>query len=55
MEFTNIRDCQALSQFQAELAAIETTIQARNSHRRAEYGIDYPYLLPSRIPNSINI
>lgn len=55
IQFIDPGDRQALSQFQAELAAIEAKINTRNQQRLAKDGIDYPYLLPSRIPNSINI
>jgi arachidonate 15-lipoxygenase len=34
---------------------IEHQINARNQQRLLNTGIEYPYLLPSRIPNSINI
>ena len=40
-----------LDRFRAALAAIERTIQQRNSTRARPY----PYLLPSRIPSSTNI
>jgi arachidonate 15-lipoxygenase len=39
-----------LAQFQAKLSGIETTINARNKHRP-----EYSFLLPSKIPVSINI
>ncbi|SRR5579883_2130583 len=55
IQFVDAGDRQALAQFQADLAAIETTIKARNVDRLASSGVEYPYLLPSRIPNSINI
>ncbi len=55
IQFTDGVDRLALQQFQAELAAIETQIGRRNEQRLAATGVDYPYLLPSRIPNSINI
>lgn len=55
MQFVDAGDRQALAQFQADLAAIEVKINARNQQRLAESGVEYPYLLPSRIPNSINI
>jgi len=48
-------DCQILRQFQLRLESIEREIQQRNQQRLNRDGIDYPYLLPSRIPNSINI
>ncbi|WP_313936286.1 lipoxygenase family protein [Anabaena azotica] len=48
-------DRQILSQFQNELAEIESKIKLRNHKRLVTTGVDYPYLLPSRIPNSINI
>ena len=41
----------ALPRFQAALAVVEATIDARNAQRRREYHT----LLPSRIPTSINI
>ena len=40
-----------LPRFQAALFKVEQRIAARNAERRASY----PYLLPSRIPTSINI
>ncbi|PSB29454.1 lipoxygenase family protein [Stenomitos frigidus] len=55
IQFVEAGDRQTLAQFQSDLAAIELKIKARNQQRLAEYGVDYPYLLPSRIPNSINI
>lgn len=53
--FLDAGDRQAVAAFQAELSTIEHTIQARNQQRLADSSVDYPYLLPSRIPNSINI
>lgn len=55
IQFAERGDRQILAQFQAELQEIERTINARNQHRLANTGVAYPYLLPSRIPNSINI
>ena len=55
MQFVDAGDRQTLAQFQSDLAAIELKINARNQQRLAESGVEYPYLLPSRIPNSINI
>jgi arachidonate 15-lipoxygenase len=55
IQFQDGCDRLALQQFQAELAAIETQIGRRNEQRLSATGVDYPYLLPSRIPNSINI
>lgn len=55
MQFLDAGDRQALAQFQADLTAIEVEINARNQQRFAASGVEYPYLLPSRIPNSINI
>ena len=55
IQFQDGGDRLALQQFQAELAAIESQITGRNQQRLAATGVDYPYLLPSRIPNSINI
>ncbi|MBD2075366.1 lipoxygenase [Phormidium sp. FACHB-592] len=54
-QFLDRGDRQILEQFQADLADIEVKINARNQQRLATSGIEYPYLLPSRIPNSINI
>jgi arachidonate 15-lipoxygenase len=48
-------DRQILQQFQLKLKSIEQEIQQRNQQRLNRDGVDYPYLLPSRIPNSINI
>lgn len=55
MQFTEMGDRAALEHLQANLADIEQTIIFRNQKRMAKDGIDYPYLRPSRIPNSINI
>ncbi len=55
IQFVDQGDRAILHQFQADLGTIETEIQARNVRRDRDTGIDYPYLLPSRIPNSINI
>ena len=55
IQFVDPGDRAILHQFQADLQTIETEIQARNRQRDRATGIDYPYLLPSRIPNSINI
>ncbi|MBD2440790.1 hypothetical protein [Nostoc sp. FACHB-110] len=41
--------------FQNELVDIEDQINSRNQLRLNETGVEYKYLLPSRIPNSINI
>ena len=54
-QFADQGDRQALEHFQADLADIEIKINARNQQRLATSGVEYPYLLPSRIPNSINI
>ncbi len=48
-------DLQALNQFQQDLKEIERRINSRNQERQARWGVMYPYLLPSQIPNSINI
>ncbi|MBD2210294.1 lipoxygenase [Nostoc linckia FACHB-104] len=55
INFTEQGDRQILTQFQNELKDIERTIKNRNQQRVADSGVEYPYLLPSRIPNSINI
>lgn len=55
ISFVDAGDRLALAQFQADLAEIEQKISSRNDQRLADYGVAYPYLLPSRIPNSINI
>lgn len=55
IRFADAGDQKILAQFQAELIGIENKISARNRKRRQEQGVEYPYLLPSRIPNSINI
>jgi arachidonate 15-lipoxygenase len=55
IDFKDMGDRQALEQFRSELSAIEQEISRRNHKRVASTGIAYPYLLPSRIPNSINI
>ncbi|HEX6246206.1 MAG TPA: lipoxygenase family protein, partial [Polyangiales bacterium] len=41
----------AVAQFQADLAKIETVIRQRNQRRP----LPYPYQLPSQVPNSISI
>lgn len=55
IQFPDRGDRQVLEQFQFELSEVEAKIHARNQQRLEDYGVDYPYLLPSRIPNSINI
>ncbi len=55
MAFRDTGDRQILAQFQADLVQIEAKIGDRNRQRLADSGVAYPYLLPSRIPNSINI
>lgn len=55
MPFRDRGDLAVLQQFQADLASIEQKIRDRNHQRQARYGVAYPYLLPSQIPNSINI
>lgn len=55
IKFVDQSDRQILTQFQNELVEIENTIKTRNHSRLANTGVEYPYLLPSRIPNSINI
>lgn len=49
--FTDERVKDALSEFHAALAGIEVTIRKRNKTRPMEY----PFQLPSQIPNSISI
>jgi len=48
-------DLKLLQAFQRELSDIERCINTRNQERLKHWGVDYPYLLPSQIPNSINI
>jgi len=48
-------DLKLLQALRQELSAIERCINTRNQERLQRWGVDYPYLLPSRIPNSINI
>lgn len=55
MRFIDPGDRAILGQFQAELNSIERKICDRNQERLERFDADYPYLLPSRIPNSINI
>lgn len=55
INFVDAGDRQILAQFQADLQEIESQIQIRDRQRRQETGLDYPYLLPSQITNSINI
>jgi arachidonate 15-lipoxygenase len=45
-----VRDGGPLDRFQAALRAVQTTIETRNTAR-----IPYTFLLPTGIPNSINI
>ncbi|NVK25332.1 MAG: arachidonate 15-lipoxygenase [Gammaproteobacteria bacterium] len=49
--FTDRRLAQPLAEFQEALADIEVTIRKRNKNRPMEY----PFQLPSQIPNSISI
>jgi arachidonate 15-lipoxygenase len=55
IQFAQKGDRQVLAQFQNDLSLIEGTIKGRNKQRFIDSGVEYPYLLPSRIPNSINI
>lgn len=55
IQFADAGDRQILQQFQDRLTQVEQEIQQRNCQRRDRDGVDYPYLLPSQIPNSINI
>ncbi|MEO1378604.1 MAG: lipoxygenase, partial [Cyanobacteria bacterium J06635_10] len=55
MGFVEQGDRQILRNFQAELLQIESEIKSRNQQRLSKDGVEYPYLLPSQIPNSINI
>ena len=55
IQFSQKSDYQILTQFQHDLSLIEGTIKGRNQQRFTDSGVEYPYLLPSRIPNSINI
>lgn len=55
IKFARPQERAILQEFQADLRAIETEIDQRNHQRRVRDGVDYPYLLPSRVPNSINI
>ncbi len=55
IDFKDVGDRQVLEQFRTELVAIEQEIACRNRQRIASTEVSYPYLLPSRIPNSINI
>lgn len=55
IQFADAGDRQILTQLQTDLTEIERVIGVRNQQRRADSGVEYPYLLPSRIPNSINI
>ncbi len=49
--FRDERVAPALAAFKAALASVEERIQTRNTRRL----LSYPYLLPSRIPRSVNI
>jgi arachidonate 15-lipoxygenase len=53
--FLDKGDRSVLEEFQNKLVEVEHQINARNQQRLLNTGIEYPYLLPSRIPNSINI
>ncbi|MEA5497001.1 lipoxygenase family protein [Limnoraphis robusta] len=55
MGFVEDGDRKILANFQAELLEIEKQIKTRNQQRLSDDGVDYRYLLPSQIPNSINI
>lgn len=55
IQFTDPGEIKILHQLQMELRKIEGIIAQRNQQRLSKSGRDYPYLLPSRIPNSINI
>lgn len=55
IKFVDTGDKLILAEFQSELLAIEEQIKARNLQRKVDSGAEYTYLLPSRIPNSINI
>ena len=55
IQFSQKSDYQILTQFQHDLSLIEGTIKGRNQQRFTDSGVEYPYLLPSHIPNSINI
>jgi arachidonate 15-lipoxygenase len=55
IQFADKIDRQILAHFQSDLLEIESKIKSRNQQRFLETGVEYPYLLPSRIPNSINI
>ncbi len=55
IDFKDSGDSQVLEEFRTELVTIEQEITHRNQKRIASTEIAYPYLLPSRIPNSINI
>ncbi|MCG5058359.1 MAG: hypothetical protein KA714_10245 [Limnoraphis sp. WC205] len=55
MGFVEDGDRKILANFQAELLEIEKEIKTRNQQRLSDDGVDYRYLLPSQIPNSINI
>jgi len=55
IQFKDSGDLKVLHEFRNELNKIEAEINDRNRQRLTDSGIEYPYLLPSRIPNSINI
>ena len=55
IKFVDSLDRQCLAKFQADLQSIEREIKGRNQERLVKEGFEYSYLLPSRIPNSINI
>ncbi|NET72032.1 MAG: lipoxygenase [Sphaerospermopsis sp. SIO1G2] len=55
INFADRIDRQILAQFQSDLGEIESKITSLNQQRLINTGVDYPYLLPSQIPNSINV
>jgi arachidonate 15-lipoxygenase len=55
IQFADQTDKEILGLFQNDLKEIERIIKQRNQQRIKNSGVEYPYLLPSRIPNSINV
>ncbi len=55
IQLTDKIEKQVLAQFQSYLLEIECKITAPNQQPFIGTGVKYSYLLPSRIPNSINI
>ena len=53
VDFSKYIDCNDL--FKGELKRVEIEITKRNKHRKSKGWAEYPYMLPSKIVNSISI